>query len=98
MNISVGNLSYEATDEELEGTFTPYGQVTSARVMVDRYSGRSRGFGFVEMPDDGEAQAAIDALNGKDHMGRALTVNQARPREPRAGGGDDRDRRSSPRW
>ena len=81
MNIYVGNLSYEATDEDLETAFSPFGQVASARVMVDRYSGRSRGFGFVDMPDDTEAQAAIAALNGKDHQGRSLTVNQARPRE-----------------
>ena len=83
MNIYVGNLPYEIDDDELKLTFDPYGQVDSARVISDRYSGRSRGFGFVEMGDDTEAQAAIDGLNGKDFKGRPLTVNQAKPREDR---------------
>lgn len=87
MNIYVGNLPYEATDELLEVAFTDYGEVASARVITDRYSGQSRGFGFVEMPNDTEAQAAIAAMNGKDFKGRALTVNEARPREDRGGGG-----------
>ena len=93
MNIYVGNLSYDMTDEELLTVFTEHGQVASARVITDRYSGRSRGFGFVEMLDDSEAQAAIEALNGKEHQGRTLTVNEARPRGD--GGGS---RRSGPRF
>ena len=84
MNIYVGNLPFEVTDEELEAAFTPYGEVTSARVIMDRFSGRSRGFGFVEMTTNSEAEAAIQGLNGKDLNGRVLTVNEARPRE----GGD----------
>ncbi|MDP7560403.1 MAG: RNA-binding protein [Planctomycetota bacterium] len=87
MNIYVGNLAYEVNDEDLEEAFKEHGEVASARVISDRYSGRSRGFGFVEMSDDTEAQAAITALNGKDLKGRALNVNQARPRENSGGGG-----------
>lgn len=85
MKIYVGNLSYEATDEDLEGAFSPHGEIASANVIVDRYSGRSRGFGFVDMPNDAEAQAAIEGLNGQDFKGRPLTVNQARPRENSGG-------------
>ena len=81
MNIYVGNLPYEFNDEELEAAFTEFGEIASARVITDRYSGRSRGFGFVEMANDTEAQAAIAAMNGKDMKGRPLTVNEARPRE-----------------
>lgn len=84
MNIYVGNLPYETTDDVLEVAFTDHGEVASARVITDRYSGRSRGFGFVEMPNDTEAQAAIAAMNGKDFKGRSLTVNEARPREDKA--------------
>ncbi len=87
MNIYVGNLPYGAGDEELRVHFSQYGQVTSAQVIKDQYSGRSRGFGFVEMPNAQEGQAAIAALNGKDLMGRALTVNEARPRQERGSGG-----------
>jgi RNA recognition motif-containing protein len=94
MNIYVGNLPFEVTDESLEPMFTEYGEVASARVITDRYSGRSRGFGFVEMPNATEAEAAIQALNGKDMNGRPLTVNQARPRED--GGG--RSRGPERRW
>jgi cold-inducible RNA-binding protein len=83
MNIYVGNLSYDATDDELRGLFEEFGEVSSASVIQDRESGRSRGFGFVEMPNDGEAQAAINALNGRDMQGRSLRVNEARPREER---------------
>jgi len=79
-NIYVGNLSYDATDEQLEQAFSAFGAVTSAKVIVDRQSGRSRGFGFVEMPDDQEAKAAIEGLNGTDMGGRALSVNEARPK------------------
>ena len=85
----VGNLSYQVDSSELEQLFGQHGQVVSAQVINDRDTGRSKGFGFVEMSSDDEAQAAIAALNGHDHGGRALTVNEARPREdkPRGGGG-----------
>src|SRR4051794_3952389 len=85
----VGNLSYDVSSSELEQLFSQYGQVQSAEIISDRDSGRSKGFGFVQMGSDEEAQAAIDALNGQQHNGRALTVNEAKPREdrPRGGGG-----------
>jgi RNA recognition motif-containing protein len=85
----VGNLSYEVDSSALEQLFTPHGTVTSAQIISDRETGRSKGFGFVEMASDQEALAASNALNGKDHGGRALTVNEAKPRENRApsGGG-----------
>ena len=83
----VGNLSYDMTSSALEALFTPHGTVQSAEVIQDRSTGRSKGFGFVEMGSDQEAQAAIAALNGQDQGGRALTVNEAKPREPRSGGG-----------
>lgn len=86
MNIYVGNLSFDETDETLEATFAVHGTVQSARVIVDRETGRSRGFGFVEMPNQQEAEAAISALNGTDQRGRTLTINEARPREDRRGG------------
>ena len=81
MKIFVGNLPYRSTDTELNDAFSAHGEVMSAQVVTDRYTGRSRGFGFVEMPNDSEAEAAIAALNGKDMDGRALVVNQSRPRE-----------------
>ncbi len=87
MNIFVGNLSYDSSDEDLQTAFAVHGQVESAKVIMDRMTGRSRGFGFVEMPNNQEGQAAIDALNGSDLQGRPLTVNQAKPREERGGGG-----------
>ncbi len=83
MNIYVGNLSYDVSDEELGEAFAVYGTVTSARVIRDRYTDRSRGFGFVEMENDTEAEAAIAELNGKPIKGRPVNVNQARPREDR---------------
>jgi RNA recognition motif-containing protein len=83
----VGNLSYNASDADLEQLFSQFGKVDSAQVIMDRMSGRSKGFGFIEMSSDQEAQAAIQALNGKDHMGRPLTVNEAKPREDRGGRG-----------
>ena len=79
----VGNLSYEVAQSDLETLFAPHGMVQSAQVIMDRDTGRSKGFGFVEMGKNEEAQAAISALNGKDVKGRALTVNEARPREDR---------------
>src|SRR5687767_4929560 len=85
----VGNLSYNATSSDLEQMFGQHGTVQSAEVIQDRDTGRSKGFGFVQMGSDAEAQAAIAALNGQQHDGRALTVNEAKPREdrPRGGGG-----------
>lgn len=83
----VGNLSYDVSNSDLEQMFQAHGQVQSAQVIMDRDTGRSKGFGFVEMANDQEAQAAITALNGKESNGRALTVNEARPREDRGGGG-----------
>jgi RNA recognition motif-containing protein len=83
----VGNLSYQVDGSELEQLFGQHGQVVSAQIINDRDTGRSKGFGFVEMSSDDEAQAAITALNGQEHGGRALTVNEARPREERGGGG-----------
>ena len=87
MNIYVGNLSFDETEETLEAEFATHGEVASARIITDRFSGRSRGFGFVEMPNQSEAEAAIAALNGRELSGRALTVNEARPREDRGRGG-----------
>ncbi len=86
-NLYVGNLSYSTASGDLERLFEPFGSVKSAQVIMDRETGRSKGFGFVEMVNDQEAQAAITALNGKEVDGRALTVNEARPREDRGGGG-----------
>jgi len=83
----VGNLSYNINKNDLEQMFAAHGTVTSAQVITDRETQRSKGFGFVEMGSDQEAQAAIAALNGKSVDGRALTVNEARPQEPRSGGG-----------
>ena len=79
----VGNLPYTFRDSDLEQTFSQYGSVSSAKVMMERDTGRSKGFGFVEMGSDAEAQAAIEGLHGKDMGGRALVVNEARPMEPR---------------
>ncbi len=86
----VGNLAYGVSNTDLENMFTPHGTVQSAQVIMDRETGRSKGFGFVEMGNNNEAQAAISALNGKESEGRTLTVNEARPREDRgsrSGGG-----------
>ena len=83
----VGNLSYEVNDSELQQMFEPYGTVQSAQVIMDRDTGRSKGFGFVEMGSDQEAQAAIAALSGKQVGGRSLTVNEAKPKEGGGGGG-----------
>jgi RNA recognition motif-containing protein len=83
----VGNLSYEVDSTALQELFTPHGTVESAQIIADRDTGRSKGFGFVEMSSDAEAQAAIAALNGQDNGGRAMTVNEAKPKEKRSGGG-----------
>ncbi|MCV2370664.1 RNA recognition motif domain-containing protein [Roseateles oligotrophus] len=82
----VGNLAYSVRDETLQEAFSQFGQVTSAKVMMDRDTGRSKGFGFVEMGSDAEAQSAINGMNGQDMDGRAIVVNEARPREERPGG------------
>ncbi len=100
MNIYVGNLAYQITEDDLRQAFEAFGEVESARIISERYTGRSKGFGFVEMPDDAQAQAGIDGLNGTDLAGRTLTANEARPRPndrgsmggagPRGGGGGGR--------
>ena len=84
MNIYVGNLSYSVTDEELRELFVEFGEVASASVIMDKFSGQSKGFGFVEMPQEADAEAAIRALNEQDVKGRRIKVNQARPKEERA--------------
>ena len=92
MNIYVGNISRTATEQDLRDAFTAFGEVQSAAIIKDKFSGESRGFGFVEMPNKEEAEKAIAGLNGKDLKGRPLTVNEARPRtdRPRTGGGGGR--------
>ena len=92
MNIYVGNLAWEATDEDLKKSFEQFGQVTTASIIKDKFSGRSKGFGFVEMPSKEEGEAAIAALNEKDLKGRAMRVNEARPRTDDNHGGGDRGR------
>ncbi len=89
MNIYVGNLSYDATDETIKRAFESFGEVTSARVIKDKYTGQSRGFGFVEMAVQSQAQTAIKSLNGKELLGKPISVNEARPRadQGRTGGG-----------
>ena len=89
MNIYVGNLSSDVTDEAIREAFVSFGQVTSARIIKDKYSGQSRGFGFVEMLEQAQAQAAIKSLNGKELMDKEMSVSEARPRrdEGRTGGG-----------
>jgi len=84
MNIYVGNLPHATTDQELKEVFSEYGEVDSASIITDRDTGRSRGFGFVEMPDDGEANNALKSLNGSELGGRTLTVNEAKPRAERS--------------
>lgn len=86
VNIYVGNITFSMTDRDLEALFAPFGQVQRASIVMDRETGRSRGFGFIEMVNESEGNAAIEALNGKPHEGRNLTVNVARPRELRSGG------------
>jgi RNA recognition motif-containing protein len=90
MKIFVGNLSRDVSDEDLLKAFEPFGTVESATVVKDRYSGESRGFGFVEMPSAPEARSAINGMNGKELKGRTLNVNEARPREERGGGAGGR--------
>jgi RNA recognition motif-containing protein len=81
MNLYVGNLNWQTTEADLQTAFEAYGQVDSVTIIKDRYTGQSRGFGFVEMPNDSEGQAAVDGLNGKDVDGRTLRVDVARPRD-----------------
>lgn len=92
MNIYVGNLSYSVTEEDLRQAFESFGQVASTSIIKDKFSGQSKGFGFVEMPAKEEAEAAISGMNGKEMKGRALNVNEARPRtdDRRSGGGGKR--------
>lgn len=87
MNIYVGNLLFDVTEDELKELFAPFGQVTEVRLIMDKFSGKSKGFGFIEMPSKDEAQKAIDGLNGKDIKGRAMTVNEAKPKVDRGGRG-----------
>jgi len=91
MNLFVGNMSWDVSQDDLENAFGAYGQVSSAKIMMDRETGKPRGFAFVEMSNDGEAQKAIQGLNGKELKGRALNVNEARPRE-------ERPRQQNNRW
>lgn len=83
MNIYVGNLSYEVTDDEVRDIFSPHGEITSVSIIKDKYSGQSKGFGFVEMPNQAEAEEAIKTLNESDLKGRNIKVNQAKPKEER---------------
>ena len=86
-NIFVGNLSFSTTEADVRALFEAYGAVDRASIVTDRDTGQARGFGFVEMPNDSEAEAAIEALNGREVGGRALNINEARPKEDRGGGG-----------
>ncbi len=105
-NLYVGNMSFQTTEQELRSIFEPYGEITRIQVMTDRDTGQARGFAFVELADDGEAAKAITELNGKELDGRALNVNEARPKPersgPRGGGGGGRGRGGyqprEPRW
>ncbi len=98
-NIFVGNLSYQATEDDLQSAFSQFGAVDRVSIVRDRESGQSRGFGFVEMPNTEEASTAIMALNGREVKGRAIKVNEARPREERAPGGGGGFNRARPqRW
>lgn len=90
MNIYVGNLAHEATEDDLRQAFEAFGEVTSAKIITDKFTGAHRGFGFVEMPNNPEAQSAINGLDGSDLKGRSMKVNEARPREDRGRGGFNR--------
>ena len=92
LRLFIGNLSFKTTEGELETLFAESGSVSSVTIIMDRFSGRSRGFGFIEMGSEEEAQAAIERLNGYEFEGRALTVNEAKPQERRGGGGGYGDR------
>ncbi len=92
LNIYVGNLSFEATEDELRKLFEEHGEVLKINLITDRDTGRPRGFGFVEMADATQGRAAIEQINGREVGGRTVTVNEAKPRESRGGGGGRRDR------
>jgi RNA recognition motif-containing protein len=92
MNIYVGNISWDLTEEELKSTFEAHGQVSTVKIITEKYTGRSRGFAFVEMPEKAEAEAAISNLNGKDLKGREIVVNEARPRQEGSKGGPRKSR------
>jgi RNA recognition motif-containing protein len=96
MNIYVGNLSYDATDETIKQAFESFGEVTSARVIKDKYTGQSRGFGFVEMSVQSQAQTAIKSLNGKELLGKEMSVSEARPRTDRGRSGEQGGHRGGP--
>ena len=87
MNIYAGNLSWNLKDQDLQNLFAEHGEVSSAKIVTDKFTGRSKGFGFVEMPNDDQAQAAIAALNGTEHDGRNIVVNESRPKQEGGGGG-----------
>lgn len=97
-NIYVGNLSYEATEDDIRQAFEAHGNVSAVNIIMDRETGRSRGFAFVEMPDGGEAKAAIEKVNLQEIAGRSVTVNEARPREDRPRGGGGGGGRGRGRW
>jgi cold-inducible RNA-binding protein len=103
-NVFVGNMNFQTTESDLRALFEPFGEIVRIQVMTDRDTGRSRGFGFVEMADDDAASKAIAALNGKELDGRALNVNEARPKPERTGGGGGRNfggggrQHREPRW
>ncbi len=96
MNIYVGNLSADVSEENLRAAFEPFGQVSSANIIKDKYSGQPRGFGFVEMPNKAEAQAAIENLNGKDLLGQRMKVSEAQPRTDRGRSSGQGGRRGGP--
>lgn len=99
MNIYVGNLSYTVTEEDLQKAFEAFGQVASVSIIRDKFSNQSKGFGFVEMPAQEQAQAAVEGMNGKDLKGRAMNVNEARPRtDDRRGGGAGKRPGGRPRY
>ena len=100
MNIYVGNISWDLTEEDLKSAFEAHGQVSTVKIITDKFTGRSRGFGFVEMPEKAEAEAAISGLNGKELKGREIVVNEARPRQEgsRGGGGRRSARGGRSRW
>lgn len=97
-SLFVGNMNFQTTESDLRALFEPFGEITRVQVMTDRDTGRSRGFGFVEMADDEAAAQAIAALNGKELDGRALNVNEARPRPERGSGGGGGRQHREPRW
>ncbi len=98
MNLYVGNLPYRISEDQLRATFEEFGQVSSCTIIKDKVTGQSKGFGFLEMPESSEGEAAINNLNGRDLMGRKITVNEARPRESRPAGGGARAYGGGDHW